>query len=126
MRQAPSPTGCFRGSYSGPVRVATWNVNSVKQRVPRLLPWLDQRQPDVLCLQETKLADDAFTELLGGELDRRGYAVALHGEARWNGGAIASRAGLDAVVAGRPGAARGPPPDAPAGPSAHPREPGRS
>ena len=50
------------------VRVATWNVNSVKQRVPRLLPWLDQRQPDVVCLQETKLADDAFTELLGDEL----------------------------------------------------------
>ena len=42
------------------VRVATWNVNSVKQRVPRLLPWLDQRKPDVVCLQETKLADDAF------------------------------------------------------------------
>jgi exonuclease III len=46
------------------VRVATWNVNSVKQRVPRLLPWLDERKPDVVCLQETKLADDAFTELL--------------------------------------------------------------
>src|SRR5258708_33881817 len=115
MRQAPSPTGCFRGSYSGPVRVATWNVNSVKQRVPRLLPWLDQRQPDVLCLQETKLADDAFTELLGGELDRRGYAVALHGEARRNGVAIASRAGLDDVGAGIPAAPRCPPPRARAG-----------
>src|SRR5260370_11381717 len=114
MRQAPSPTGCFRGSYSGPVRVAPWNVTSVKQRVPRLLPWLDQRQPDVLCLQETKLADDAFTELLGGELDRRGYALALHGEARWNGVAIASRAGLDDVVAGNPPAARLPRPPAPA------------
>jgi exodeoxyribonuclease III len=84
------------------VRVATWNVNSVKQRVPRLLPWLDERQPDVLCLQETKLADDAFTELLGEELDHRGYAVALHGEPRWNGVAIASRAGLDDVAAGIP------------------------
>src|SRR5215472_4720478 len=49
----------------GPVRVATWNVNSAKQRVPRLLPWLDERQPDVVCLQETKLADDAFRGLLG-------------------------------------------------------------
>ena len=47
------------------MRVATWNVNSVKQRVPRLLPWLDQRRPDVVCLQETKLTDTAFTELLG-------------------------------------------------------------
>ena len=84
------------------MRVATWNVNSVKQRVPRLLPWLDERQPDVLCLQETKLADDAFTELLGEELDHRGYAVALHGEPRWNGVAIASRAGLDDVAAGIP------------------------
>ena len=72
----------------GHVRIATWNVNSVKQRVPRLLPWLEQRRPDVVCLQETKLADDAFTELLGGELDRRGYAAAVHGEARWNGVAI--------------------------------------
>jgi exodeoxyribonuclease-3 len=70
------------------VRVATWNVNSVKQRVPRLLPWLDQRQPDVVCLQETKLADDAFTELLSDELASQGYDFARHGEARWNGVAI--------------------------------------
>jgi exodeoxyribonuclease III len=82
------------------VRVATWNVNSVKQRMPRLLPWLDQRKPDVVCLQETKLADGAFTALLGGELASRGYEVALHGEARWNGVAILSRAGLADVVAG--------------------------
>jgi exodeoxyribonuclease-3 len=84
--------------------VATWNVNSVKQRVPRLLPWLDQRQPDVLCLQETKLADDAFVQLLGEELSRRGYAVALHGETRWNGVAILSRVGLDDIVLGVAGA----------------------
>jgi exodeoxyribonuclease III len=85
------------------VRIATWNVNSVKQRLPRLLPWLDERQPDVVCLQETKLADDAFTELLGGPLAERGYEVAAHGEATWNGVAILSRAGLDGVVAGLPG-----------------------
>jgi exodeoxyribonuclease-3 len=82
------------------VRVATWNVNSVKQRVPRLLPWLDERQPDVLCLQETKLADDAFDRLLGDELASRGYAVARHGEVQWNGVAILSRMGLDDVVVG--------------------------
>jgi len=82
------------------VRVATWNVNSVKQRVPRLLPWLDQRRPDVLCLQETKLTDAAFTELLGEELGRRGYAVAQHGEGQWNGVAILSKVGLDDVVPG--------------------------
>jgi exodeoxyribonuclease III len=82
------------------VRIATWNVNSVKQRVPRLLPWLDERQPDVVCLQETKLADDAFAELLGAALAERGYAVAAHGEPTWNGVAILSRVGLDDVVAG--------------------------
>jgi exodeoxyribonuclease III len=82
------------------VRIATWNVNSVKQRVPRLLPWLEQRQPDVVCLQETKLADDAFEKLLGGELAARGYACALHGEVQWNGVAILSRVGLDDAVVG--------------------------
>ena len=50
------------------VRIATWNVNSIKQRVPRLLPWLDERKPDVVCLQETKIEDEAFGELLGDEL----------------------------------------------------------
>jgi exodeoxyribonuclease-3 len=94
------------------VRIATWNVNSVKQRVPRLLPWLDQRRPDVVCLQETKLADGAFTALLGGELERRGYEVALYGEARWNGVAILSRTGLDDPVAGIPGAPGFPRPEA--------------
>ena len=82
------------------MRVATWNVNSVKQRLPRLLPWLDQRQPDVVCLQETKLADDAFDALLGDELARRGYQAARYGEPRWNGVAILSRVGLDDVVNG--------------------------
>ena len=86
------------------VRIASWNVNSVKQRVPRLLPWLDQRQPDVVCLQETKLADDAFIALLGTELADRGYELALHGEPAWNGVAILSRAGLEDVVTGVAGA----------------------
>ena len=101
-----------RAATVGPVRVATWNVNSVKQRIPRLLPWLDQRQPDVVCLQETKLADDAFMTLLGGELAERGYEAALHGEVQWNGVAILSRVGLDDVVAGVPGAPGFPHPEA--------------
>jgi exodeoxyribonuclease III len=84
------------------VRLATWNVNSLKQRMPRLLPWLDERRPDVVCLQETKLADDALAELLGGELEARGYAIAAHGEAAWNGVAILSRVGLDDVATGLP------------------------
>ena len=94
------------------MRVATWNVNSVKQRIPRLLPWLDQRRPDVVCLQETKVADDAFAGLLGEELGGRGYEFAAHGETRWNGVAILSRVGLDAVVTGIPGAPGFPHPEA--------------
>ncbi len=96
----------------GRVRIATWNVNSVKQRVPRLLPWLDERRPDVVCLQETKLADDAFRDLLDYELSQRGYALALHGEAAWNGVAILSKVGLEDVVAGLPGAPGFPHPEA--------------
>jgi exodeoxyribonuclease-3 len=94
------------------VRVATWNVNSIKQRVPRLLPWLDQRQPDVVCLQETKLADDKLDQLLGEELATRGYALAAHGEAQWNGVAILSRVGLDDVARGVAGAPGFPRPEA--------------
>ena len=94
------------------MRIATWNVNSIKQRVPRLLPWLDQRKPDVVCLQETKLADDALVELLGDEFSQRGYELALNGEATWNGVAILSRAGLEDVVKGIPGAPGFPHPEA--------------
>src|SRR5947208_11962242 len=94
------------------VRIATWNVNSLKQRLPRLLPWLDERRPDVVCLQETKIADDSFEELLGEELVGRGYTAAIHGEATWNGVAILSRAGLDDVVRGVPGGPGFPHPEA--------------
>jgi exodeoxyribonuclease-3 len=94
------------------MRIATWNVNSIKQRMPRFLPWLDERSPDVVCLQETKLADDAFAELLGDALAERGYEVAAHGERAWNGVAILSRAGLEDVVAGLDGAPGFPHPEA--------------
>jgi exodeoxyribonuclease III len=90
----------------------TWNVNSIKQRMPRFLPWLDERSPDVVCLQETKLADDAFTDLLGDALAERGYEVAAHGERAWNGVAILSRAGLEDVVVGLDGAPGFPHPEA--------------
>ena len=83
--------------------MATWNVNSVRQRVPRLLPWLDERRPDVVCLQEIKLTGEAFGDLLGAELTARGYQFTAHGQAQWNGVAILSRAGLDDVRAGLPG-----------------------
>ena len=104
-----SGPGC---SYACGVRIVTWNVNSLKQRVPRLLPWLDERRPDVLCVQETKLGDDAFAEVMGDELSNRGYEVAAHGEASWNGVAILSRVGLDDVVRGIEGGPGFPHPEA--------------
>jgi exodeoxyribonuclease-3 len=85
------------------MRVATWNVNSVAARLPRLHEWLDIARPDVLCLQETKVAGDAFP---GEGAVERGYQVAAHGDGRWNGVAILSRVGLAEVAhgfAGQPG-----------------------
>ena len=79
------------------MRIATWNVNSLKVRLPHVEQWLAYARPDVLCMQETKLADDAFPVMPFNAL---GYEVAFHGEGRWNGVAIASRVGLDDVVAG--------------------------
>ena len=77
------------------MRIATWNVNSLKARLEKVVWWLERARPDVLLMQETKLADadapvDVFRE--------RGYALAHHGEGRWNGVAVASRCGLDDVV----------------------------
>ena len=82
------------------MRLATWNVNSVKQRVPRLLPWLDQRRPDVVCLQETKLTDEAFAALLAAPLAERGYEFASNGQGQWNGVAVLSKVGLQDVERG--------------------------
>jgi exodeoxyribonuclease III len=79
------------------MRIATWNVNSVVARLPRLLEWLQDVAPDVVCLQETKIADAGFPTEQVGEL---GYEVALHGDGRWNGVAILSKVGLDDVVRG--------------------------
>ncbi|HEX2176200.1 MAG TPA: exodeoxyribonuclease III [Nocardioidaceae bacterium] len=79
------------------MRLATWNVNSVGARLPRLLEWLDETGADVVCLQETKCADAAFPV---APVEERGYAVAAHGDGRWNGVAILSRVGLSAVARG--------------------------
>jgi len=79
------------------VRVATWNVNSLKARMPRVEQWLDEIRPDVLCLQETKSTDDAFPAMAFSAL---GYESVHHGEGRWNGVAIISRVGIDDVVDG--------------------------
>ncbi len=79
------------------MRVATWNVNSLKARLPRVEAWLAECEPDILCMQETKLADDAFPALTFSSL---GYEGVHHGEGRWNGVAILSRVGLEAPSVG--------------------------
>jgi exodeoxyribonuclease-3 len=73
------------------MRIATWNVNSVGARLPRLLEWLEDRQPDVVALQETKCADDAFPHM---PLMALGYEVVHSGDGRWNGVAVLSKVGL--------------------------------
>ena len=91
------------------MRIATWNVNSVGARLPRLNEWLELAEPDVLCLQETKIAAEAFP---GEGAEALGYEIAAHGDGRWNGVAILSRIGLADVslgFAGQP--AYAPPPD---------------
>jgi exodeoxyribonuclease-3 len=85
------------------VRIATWNINSAKARQARFIEWLDRAQPDVVCLQETKLSDEAFLELFDADLFRRGYRVAHHGDGRWNGVAILSRPDMADVERGLPG-----------------------
>ncbi|HET7746674.1 MAG TPA: exodeoxyribonuclease III [Vicinamibacteria bacterium] len=77
------------------MRIATWNVNSLKARLEKVTWWLDRAKPDVLLLQETKLADADVPRLA---FETAGYAVAHHGEGRWNGVAIASRCGIEDVV----------------------------
>jgi exodeoxyribonuclease-3 len=79
------------------VRLATWNVNSLRVRQPRVEAWLAEVQPDILCMQETKLADSGFPALAFESL---GYTTAHHGQGQWNGVAVLSRVGIDDVVAG--------------------------
>jgi exodeoxyribonuclease III len=79
------------------VRIATWNVNSLKARLPRVEDWLSEIQPDVLCLQETKLSDAAFPALTFQGL---GYESVHHGQGQWNGVAILSKVGVSDVTFG--------------------------
>ncbi len=81
----------------GAMLLATWNVNSLKARMPRVIDWLGSARPDVVCLQETKLGNDAFPTDEFGEL---GYESVHHGEGQWNGVAILSRVGLADPVLG--------------------------
>ncbi len=87
------------------MRIATWNVNSLKVRLPRVEEWLAYAEPDILCLQETKLSDATFPHM---PFAAAGYETAHHGAGQWNGVAIVSRVGIDDVV---PGFASGIEPD---------------
>jgi exodeoxyribonuclease III len=82
------------------VRIATWNVNSIKQRLDSALPWLAERQPDIVCLQETKCVDDAFPR---EAFESLGYNLAIHGQKTFNGVALLSKFPLDEVRNGLPG-----------------------
>jgi exodeoxyribonuclease-3 len=81
------------------MKLATWNVNSLKIRLPQLLEWLDSRQPDIVCLQETKLEDSNFPR---AEIEAAGYAVCFSGQKTYNGVALLSRYPLSGVVYGNP------------------------
>ncbi len=91
------------------MRLATWNVNSIRARLPRLLEWLAATRPDVVCLQETKIPADAFP---AAEVAELGYETAAYGSSQWNGVAILSRVGLDDVTRGLPGEPGFPDPEA--------------
>ncbi|MEU4209420.1 exodeoxyribonuclease III [Streptomyces sp. NPDC026206] len=82
------------------MRIATWNVNSITARLPRLLAWLESSGTDVLCIQETKCTAEQFPVEALREL---GYESAVNADGRWNGVALLSRVGLEDVVMGLPG-----------------------
>jgi exodeoxyribonuclease-3 len=77
------------------VLIATWNVNSLKARLPRVQQWILENKPDVLCIQETKMKDAVFPSLVFHEM---GYESAHFGHGQWNGVAILSKVGLDNVI----------------------------
>jgi exodeoxyribonuclease-3 len=77
------------------MRIATWNVNSLKARLEKVSWWLERAQPDVLLIQETKLTD---ADAPAAAFQEAGYELAHHGEGRWNGVAIASRCGITDIV----------------------------
>src|SRR3546814_8909495 len=80
--------------------IATWNVNSIKARLPNVLAWLQSAQPDVALLQELKCIDDNFPRL---EIEALGYHLAVHGQKSYNGVAILSKSPLENVLCGLPG-----------------------
>ena len=82
------------------MKIATWNVNSIKVRLPNLLAWLKEAEPDVVCLQELKCVDDAFPR---SAIEDAGYNVETHGQKTYNGVALLSRSPMEDVSRGLPG-----------------------
>ena len=82
------------------MKIATWNVNSLKVRLPHVLDWLESEQPDVLCLQETKLTDENFP---ADDIRSAGYEVVYSGQKTYNGVATISRAAASEVITDVPG-----------------------
>ena len=92
----------YRGDRGcmGPMRIATWNVNSIKARLPRVLEWLEQAQPDVALLQELKVTDESFPYQ---PIEDLGYNTAVHGQKTYNGVAILSKRPIEDIQRGLPG-----------------------
>src|ERR1700750_2280754 len=99
-RQMPSAQTAPPPTLPPAMRIATWNVNSVKQRIDNLTAWLSERRPDIVCLQETKCVDEAFPR---EAFEALGYNVAVHGQKTFNGVAILSKHPFDEVTPGLPG-----------------------
>ena len=99
---AAAPVFRSEKSLSSSMRIATWNVNSVRQRIEHLLSWLKECSPDIVCLQEIKCVDDAFPRL---EIEALGYNVVTHGQKTFNGVALLSKLPFDETKS-RPGRRR--------------------
>ena len=82
------------------MRIATWNVNSVRQRIENLMSWLKECSPDIVCLQEIKCTDEAFPRL---EIESLGYNVVTHGQKTFNGVALLSKLPFDETKSGLAG-----------------------
>src|SRR5262249_27290310 len=91
---------CSKAHRAEAMRIATWNVNSVKQRIENAVAWLKEREPDIVCLQETKCVDEAFPR---EPFEALGYNVAVHGQKTFNGVAILSKFKFDDVIPRLPG-----------------------
>src|SRR5689334_18457093 len=98
--RAPTDRKAAAPCWLASMRIATFNVNSIKQRVDNTVAWLKERQPDIVCLQETKCVDDAFPR---EPFEGLGYNVAVHGQKGFNGVAVLSKFPFDEVSNGLPG-----------------------